>query len=86
MCHIRTENPMPIIKNHAEREAREHLVRGMIDAGKSQNEIARHLGVTPQSVHKFLKTRGWKTIAMIEMAKEREFQALLDAAPAGAAE
>lgn len=49
------------IKTYEERIEREKQVKKMIDEGKSQNEIAREFDVTPQSIHKFLKVRGWKT-------------------------
>lgn len=49
------------IKTYAERVEREAKVKEMIDNGASHSEIAREFDVTPQSVHKFLKVRGWKT-------------------------
>lgn len=62
---------MPIIKNHQERANRERVILDMLNRGMSQNEMARDLGVTPQSIHKFLKTRGWKTAAMVQMEERK---------------
>ena len=39
---------------------REVKVLQMIEDGLLVAEMARELGITPQSVHKFLKVRGWK--------------------------
>jgi len=38
---------------------REEQVRKMIDEGMIVADMARKLGITPQSVSKFLKVRGW---------------------------
>jgi hypothetical protein len=44
----------------------EENYKAMIDAGKSLSEMARELGITVQSVHKFITLRGWKTAYMQE--------------------
>lgn len=44
-----------------ERLKREAQVKQMVEDGLSINEIAKEVGVTGQSIQKFLKVRGWKT-------------------------
>lgn len=46
--------------NYQENKEREAKVLEMIEKNMIVADMARELGITPQSVHKFLKTRGWK--------------------------
>jgi len=43
-----------------ERADRERRIKGMVEAGLSQSDIAAELGITPQAVSKFMAIRGWK--------------------------
>jgi uncharacterized protein YjcR len=45
--------------NYLEIKEREEQVQKMIADGMIMADMARELGITPQSVHKFLRTRGW---------------------------
>ena len=57
---------MPLSED--EKIKREEQVSRMISEGKTVNQMARELGLTGQSVWKFLKVRGWMTKAMEEKA------------------
>lgn len=51
-----------------QKKQREVQVREMLDRGLTLSQMARELGITSQSVHKFLTVRGWQTEAMKEKA------------------
>jgi len=51
---------MPALTNH-QRKKRERDINRMIKEGMSQTQIARELGIAPQSVQKFLKLRNLET-------------------------
>ena len=57
-----------------ERQEREAEVRRMLDEGLTVNEMARKLGVSQQSMSKFLKRRGWETQKAVaeKVAEERK--------------
>lgn len=57
-----------------ERHEREAEVRRMLDEGLTVNEMARKLGVSQQSMSKFLKRRGWETQKAVaeKVAEERK--------------
>jgi transposase len=50
---------------------REEIVEKMIADGKSISQMAKEVGITQQSMHKFLKVRGWKT-AFVEGGTRRK--------------
>ena len=54
--------PMTALK----RLEREKRIKEMIEEGMSVSQMARELGISQQSVWKFLKVRGWKTKYMDE--------------------
>lgn len=45
---------------YKEMQEREAKVEKMIEDGMIMADMARELGITPQSVQKFLRTRGWQ--------------------------
>ena len=47
-----------------QRREREVLIAKYLEDGLSLSQIARELGVSQQSVHKFLTVRGWRTAEM----------------------
>ena len=44
-----------------QRQEREKRVRELIEKGCTIAEIADDVGTTPQSVHEFMRRRGWRT-------------------------
>lgn len=63
--------PLP----HADRLNREHLMRIKLTEGLTTREIAADLGISQQSVNKFLRRRGWRTSASISV---EELQSKID--------
>ena len=42
-----------------EREEREALIKQLLEEGKTRRQIAEEIGISTQSLHVFMKTRGW---------------------------
>ena len=64
---------MPAMTYQAKRKHEEE-VRRLISEGFSQSQIARELGITAQSVQKFLKLRGLETdpAKALRLAREKK--------------
>lgn len=61
-----------------ERAKREAVIKELLSEGKSTGEIGRALGVSQQSVHKFITLRGWKTACMPGSPQDIERQARIE--------
>ena len=53
------DTQMPL--TYSQMREREEQVLGLIDEGLNSAQIADRVGVRPQSMARFLKTRNWKT-------------------------
>ena len=62
--------------SYHEIKEREAVVKDMIDRGMSLSEMARELDITQQSVHKFLRVRGWKTAGTVARLAAQDPEAL----------
>jgi lambda repressor-like predicted transcriptional regulator len=49
---------------YQEKLDREVDIKKLLDKGMSLSQMSRELGISQQSVHKFLNVRGWGTVEM----------------------
>lgn len=57
-----------------QRHDREEQIKAMLVKGMSHGQIAVEIGISPQSVQKFLSRRGWKTKFTQDREKKLEGQ------------
>ena len=57
---------------YQEIKKREEQVQKLLDEGKSISQMAVIIGITQQSMHKFLTVRGWQTAYMKSKGKKKK--------------